>query len=162
MPHSDWLAGGDIQQTHPNRRRGYMSLGPFAVELEVVPVEDVNPVRTQHYLVATVRDKNGKPLPNRRVEWIINKGSVGDIVEVDESGWRASRGYKVTNDYAISHTNNFKHVLDMGNSDPSDDIALTAGQTWCVITSPIEGDTFITAPHLRRPARSLPPNTGTT
>jgi len=147
MPHAfTWPAGGDIQQTHAKPPEGgYMSnWDPFAVELEVVPVEDVNPVRTQHYLVATVRDKNGKPLPNRRVEWIINKGSVGDIVEVDESGWRASRGYKVTNDYAISHTNNFKHVLDMGNSDPSDDIALTAGQTWCVITSPIEGDTFVT------------------
>lgn len=148
MPHAlTWPASGDTQYTHPKPPEGgyYSNWDPYAVSLEVTPVEDVNPVRTQHYLIATVRDKDGKPLPNRRVEWIVNDGSVGDIVEVDESGWRASRGYKVTNDYAVSHTNNFDHVLDMGNDDPSDDITLTAGQTWCVITSPIEGDSYITA-----------------
>jgi uncharacterized repeat protein (TIGR01451 family) len=36
-------------------------------------------------------------------------------------------------------------VLDRGNDDPSDDVHLTRGQTWCVITSPIEGETYITA-----------------
>jgi uncharacterized repeat protein (TIGR01451 family) len=149
MPHAlgPWPAGGDIQQTHAKPPEGgyYMNWDPFAVELVVEPVKDVNPVRTQHVLVATVKDKDGKPLPNRRVEWMIAEGSVGDIVEVDESGWRASRGYKVDNHYAVSHTNNFAHVLDLGNDDPADDVHLEAGQTWCVITSPIEGDTYITA-----------------
>lgn len=148
MPHAlTWPAGGDTQYTHAKPPEGgyYSNWDPWAVALEVEPVQDVNPVRTQHVLVATVKDKDGKPLPNRRVEWMIAEGSVGDIVEVDESGWRASRGYKVDNHYAVSHTNNFSHVLDMGNDDPADDIALTAGQTWCVITSPIEGDTHITA-----------------
>ena len=59
---------------------------------------------------------------------MIAEGSVGDIVEVDESGWRASRGYKVDNHYAVSHTNNYDHVLDLGNDDPSDDIELTMGR----------------------------------
>ncbi len=149
MPHRilTWPAGGDIQQTHAKPPEGgyYKNWDPYAVELVVTPEKDVNPVRTQHILIATVKDKDGKPLPNRRVEWMIAEGSVGDIVEVDESGWRASRGYKVDNHYAISHTNNFDHVLDLGNDDPSDDIELTAGQTWCVITSPVEGDTHITA-----------------
>lgn len=147
MPHAlTWPAGGDIQQTHPKPPEGgyYSNWDPWAVELEVTPIKDVNPVRTQHVLIATVRDKDGKPLPNRRVEWMISSGSVGDIVEVDESGWRASRGYKVDNHYAVSHTNNGDHVLDRGNDDPSDDIELTKGQTWCVITSPVEGDTHIT------------------
>ena len=149
MPHAacTWPAGGDIQQTHAKPPEGgyYKDWDPWAAELEVTPLKDVNPVRTQHVLVATVKDKDGKPLPNRRVEWMIAEGSVGDIVEVDESGWRASRGYKVDNHYAVSHTNNFDHVLDMGNDDPADDIQMTMGQTWCVITSPIEGDTYITA-----------------
>jgi uncharacterized repeat protein (TIGR01451 family) len=148
MPHAaTWPAGGDIVQSHAKPPEGgyYSNWDPWAAELEVTPVEDVNPVRTQHYLIATVRDKDGKPLPNRRVEWIISTGSVGDIIEVDESGWRASRGYKVDNHYAVSHTNNFDHTLTMGTDDTSDDIELMAGQTWCVITSPIEGDTHITA-----------------
>lgn len=148
MPHAfTWPASGDTQYTHPKPPEGgyYSNWDPYAMELDLQPTKDVNPVRTQHVLIATVTDEEGKPLPNRRVEWIISEGSVGDIVEVDESGWRASRGYKVTNHYAVSHTNNFDHVLDLGNDDPSDDVHLTAGQTWCVITSPIEGTTYITA-----------------
>jgi len=146
VPHSFvWAAGGDVQQTHAKPPEGgyYTNWDPFAVSLEVTPIEDVNPVRTQHVLVATVKDKDGKPLPNRRVEWIIADGSIGNIIEVDESGVRASRGYKVTERYAVSHTNNFKHVLDRGTDDPSDDIQLEPGQTWCTITSPVEGDTHI-------------------
>ncbi|RMF83035.1 MAG: DUF11 domain-containing protein [Planctomycetota bacterium] len=147
MPHAlTWPGGGDITPSHAKPPEGgyYTNWDPYAVELEVTPVESVNPVQTQHVLIATVRDKDGKPLPNRRVEWIISEGSVGDIVEVDESGWRNSRGYKVDNHYAVSHTNNFDHVLDLGDNDPSNDISLEKGQTWCVITSPIEGDTHIT------------------
>jgi len=102
-----------VQQTHAKPPEGgyYGNWDPFAVSLEVTPVEAVNPVRTQHVLVATVRDKDGEPLPNRRVEWILAEGSIGNIIEVDESGLRASRGYKVTEKYAVSHTNNDKHVL---------------------------------------------------
>ncbi len=147
MPHAfTWPGGGKIVQSHAKPPEGgyYSNWDPFAVELEVSPVQAVNAVRTQHVFVATVRDKDGKPLPNRRVEWMIAEGSVGDIVEVDESGWRASRGYKVDNHYAVSHTNNYDHTLDMGTDDPSDDIELQKGQTWCVITSPIEGDTHMT------------------
>ncbi len=148
MPHSlTWPAGGDTIPTHPKPPEGgyYSNWDPYAVELTVEPVEDVNPVRTQHVVIATVLDKKGRPLPNRRVEWIVADGSVGDIIEVDESGWRASRGYKMGNNYAVSHTNNFGHVLTRGNDDPSDDIVLKKGQTWCVITSAVEGDTHLIA-----------------
>lgn len=147
MPHyCTWPATGDIIPTHPEPPEGgyYTNWDPFAVELVVTPIEDVNPVRTQHVLIATVNDAEGEPLPNRRIEWMIAEGSVGDIVEVDESGFRASRGYKVDNHYAISHTNNSDHVLDLGDDDPSNDIHLARGQSWCVITSPIEGDTHVT------------------
>lgn len=147
-PHSFvWPNTGDQGPTHPKPPEGgyYTNWDPYAAELTLEPADDVNPVRTQHMLVATVKDKEGRPLPNRRVEWIISQGSVGDIVEVDESGWRLSRGYKMTNTFAVSHTNNGPHVLTRGNDDPSDDISLTKGQTWCVITSPIEGTTYITA-----------------
>jgi len=148
MPHAvTWPAGGDIQFTHPKPPEGgyYKDWDPYAASIELTPVTDVNVVGTQHILIATVRDHEGEPLPNRRVEWIISEGSIGDIVEVDSSGWRASRGYKVDNHFAVSHTNNYSHVLDRGNDDPADDIHLEPGQTWCVITSPVEGDTFITA-----------------
>lgn len=149
MPHSfTWPAGGDIQQTHAKPPEGgyYKDWDPYSATLEVTPVTDTNPVRTQHVLIATVKDMDGNPLPNRRVEWMIPKGkSVGTFVEVDESGWRASRGYKVDNNYAVSHTNNFDHVLTRGTDDPSDDVHLTKGQTWAVITSAEEGSTHVIA-----------------
>lgn len=149
MPHAfTWPGGGDITPSHAKPPEGgyYSNWDPYAASIELTPVQDVNPVMTQHIIIATVRDKKGKPLPNRRVEWIIpSEGSVGDIIEVDESGWRNSRGYKVDNRYAVSHTNNFKHVLTMGTDDPSDDVHLDVGQTWCVISSPIEGETILTA-----------------
>ncbi|MBE7504951.1 MAG: DUF11 domain-containing protein [Planctomycetia bacterium] len=148
MPHSaTWPATGDTIPTHPKPPEGgyYTDWDPFAGTIEIDPVEAVNPVKTQHVLIATVRDKDGKPLPNRRVEWIIAEGSVGSIIEIDESGFRASRGYKLTNTFAVSHTNNFKHVITRGTEDPDDDLVLDEGQTWCVISSPVEGDTHIIA-----------------
>ncbi len=145
MPHSFTVATGDLQRVHAEPAEGgyYTNWDPYAAEVEVKPVVDTNPVMTQHVLIATVRDKDGKPLPNRRVEWILTGDSVGTIVEVDESGWRASRGYKIDDHYAVTHTNNFEHVLTRGNDDPDDDIYLEVGQTWCVISSPTEGASHV-------------------
>jgi uncharacterized repeat protein (TIGR01451 family) len=148
MPHSaTWPATGDEIKTHPKPPEGgyYTNWDPYADTITLEPADDVNPVKTQHVLIATVRDKDGKPLPNRRIEWIISDGSVGDIVEVDESGFRASRGMKLTNRFAISHTNNYSHTITRGDDDPNNDFHLEPGQTWCVITSPLEGDTHVTA-----------------
>jgi len=149
MPHAlTWPAGGDVVPSHAKPPEGgyYSNWDPYAGTLEVIPVTDTNPVGTQHVLIATVLDHEGNPLPNRRVEWIIPEGgSVGGLVEVDESGLRASRGYKLTNSLAVSHTNNYDHVLTRGNDDPSDDIQLTRGQTWAVITSVEEGTTHVIA-----------------
>lgn len=145
MPHAfTWPASGDQIPSHPKPPEGgfYKDWDPFAASIELTPVEATNQVQTQHMFIATVRDKEGKPLPNRRVEWIIASGSVGDIVEVDESGIRASRGYKVDNHFAVSHTNADKHTLRKGSGA---EIKLEPGQTWCVVTSPVEGDTHVIA-----------------
>ena len=146
-PHSFTIAPGDVERMHGEPAEGgyYSNWDPFAASIELTPIRDINPVRTQHVFIATVKDKNGKPLPNRRIEWLIAEGSIGSIVEVDESGWRSTRGHKLTNKFAITHTNNFDHVLTRGNDDPADDIKLKRGQTWCVITSPIEGATHVIA-----------------
>ncbi len=141
-----WPAGGDLIPSHPEPpdQGYYTDWDPYAKSLEVTPTSQINPVSTQHIMIATVRDAQGKPLPNRRVEWIIPDG-VGAFVEVDESGWRASRGYKLNNRFVVTHTNPEDHVLTRGNDDPSDDIHLKAGQTWVVITSAIEGTTHVIA-----------------
>jgi uncharacterized repeat protein (TIGR01451 family) len=146
MPHAaTWPAGGVIERSYARPPGCTDNWDPFACSVDVTPAETVNGVGTQQVLVATVRDKNGRPLPNRRVEWILASGGVGDFVEVDSNGWLSTRGYKVTNNYAVTHTRSSDGVLTMGTSDPSDDIRLCAGQTWVVISSLNEGETRITA-----------------
>src|SRR6516164_5506292 len=91
------LPTGDIIQTHakPAGPGYYANFDPHACRLEVRPLESTNPVRTQHVVIATVYDEKGVPRRNRRVEWMVE--GVGNIVEVDESGFFPGRGYKVDN-----------------------------------------------------------------
>src|SRR6266446_1406187 len=105
------LPTGDIIRTHAKPPGfGYFSnFDPHAVHLEVRPIESTNPVRTQHVLIATVYDEKGQPRRDRRVEWMLE--GVGNIVEVDESGLFAGRGYKVDNKYAVSYTDYCEHTL---------------------------------------------------
>ncbi len=144
-PHSWTIGTGDIERKHPEPAEGgyYTNWDPFAASVEVTPMVDVNPVQTQHVFIATVKDHDGVPLPTRRVEWTLT--GVGAIIEVDESGWMASRGHKVDNNFAISHANRLGHVLTRGNDDPADDVVIEEGQTWIVITSAVEGTSYVTA-----------------
>jgi uncharacterized repeat protein (TIGR01451 family) len=135
---------GDIIQTHakPPGWSYYADFDPHAVTLEVRPLDMTNPVRTQHVLIATVRDCNGNPLRDRRVEWLLEGD--GNIVEVDESGCWPGRGYKVDGKYAVSYTDYHEHTITRGCKDPSASFTIRPGQTWCVITSAVEGDSHMT------------------
>jgi uncharacterized repeat protein (TIGR01451 family) len=135
---------GDIIQTHakPPGFSYFANFDKYAFRMEVRPPDMPNPVRTQHVVVATIYDESGKPLRGRRVEWMLE--GIGNIVEVDESGCHAGRGYKVDSKYAVSYTDYFEHTITRGNNNPNDDFTIRPGQTWCVVTSAVEGDTHIT------------------
>jgi uncharacterized repeat protein (TIGR01451 family) len=134
----------DIIPTHAKPPGfGYFSnFDPHAARLEVRPLDATNPVQTQHVLIATVYDEKGVPRRHRRVEWIVE--GVGNIIEVDESGLFPGRGYKVDNKYAVSYTDYFEHRVTRGNANPNDDFVIRPGQSWCVISSAVEGDTHVT------------------
>jgi uncharacterized repeat protein (TIGR01451 family) len=136
---------GDIIPTHakPPGPGYYANFDPHAVRLEVRPLDAANPVRTQHVLIATVYDENAKPRRDRRVEWLVE--GVGNLIEVDESGVFPGRGYKVDNKYAVTYTSYCEHRITRGNLNPNDDFVVRPGQTWCVVSSAVEGDTFVTA-----------------
>jgi uncharacterized repeat protein (TIGR01451 family) len=138
------LPTGDIIRTHAKPPLwGYFSnFDPHACRVEVRPLESTNPVQTQHVLIATVYDDKGQPRRHRRVEWILE--GVGNIIEVDESGLFAGRGYKVDNKYAVSYTDYGEHRITRGNDNPNDDFVIRPGQSWCVISSAVEGDTHVT------------------
>jgi hypothetical protein len=59
---------------------------PAAIRLD--PIAAINPVKSQHTLVATVLDNLGRPVPGQRVDWILAPGphAVGEIVEHDDMG----------------------------------------------------------------------------
>ena len=109
---------------------------PASPGITISPEIAVNPVRTQHVLVATVTGPNGAPMAGEKVEWMLTGD--GTIVDVDG-------GEKVDNGYAVSRTASSGYVLDRGNADPSDDVRVGPGQTWCVITSGSEGTSNIIA-----------------
>ena len=59
---------------------------PYAGQIVLERAEDTGPVMKDEIFIVTVLDKKGKPLENRRVEWILSEGSVGDIIEVITDG----------------------------------------------------------------------------
>lgn len=141
----NWGFGGDLVRTHakPAGRTYYKNFDPNACRIELTPMQCQSAVGNQQLFVATVIDSDGQPRRSRRVEWIID--GPGYIVEVDESGWFGGRGYKVDNKYAVSHTSYREAAFTRGNDDPRDDFLIEPGQTWCVVSSAVEGVTTVTA-----------------
>lgn len=136
-----YLPTGDIIRTHakPPGLGYFANFDPHACNLEVTPLESTGPTKSQFLIVAAVTDENGQPRRARRVEWLVQ--GVGHIVEVDESGYFPGRGYKVDNEYAVSYADYKAHTLKTADGR---EVCIEPGQTWCVISSAVEGDTHVT------------------
>ncbi len=137
------LPTGDIIRTHarPPGLSYFSDFDPHARRLEVRPLTATSPVQTQHVLIATIYDEKGEPRRNRRIEWMLE--GAGNIIEVDESGYFPGRGYKVDNKYAVSYTDYCEHRITRNNPNPNDDFVIRPGQSWCVVSSAVEGDTQV-------------------
>ncbi len=117
--------------------------GPTAARLEVAPAQATNPTRSRQVLVATVYDADGKPRRNRRVEWVID--GPGHIVAADDAGLLDLRGRRPDARSAVTTTNFFERKETGGSGDPRDEFVVRPGQTWCVVSSAVEGETTVTA-----------------
>ena len=135
---------GDIIPSHakPAGFGYFANFDPFACRIEARPRVAVMRPGDSQVLIATVYDESGQPRRGRRVEWVLE--GKGHIIEVDEAGYAPGRGYKVNERYAVSFTNYKEHTFDRGTPLATDDFIIRPGQTWCVITSPVEGDTYVT------------------
>lgn len=138
------LPTGDAVRTHarPASPTYYANFDPHAVRLEVQPLSTAKSVKTAHLVIATVYDEKGQPRRDRRVEWMIE--GVGQILEVDEAGIAPWRGYREGTSYAVSYTSVRPHRLKRSPDNPDADVEIRPGQTWCIISSPIPGETFLT------------------
>ncbi len=140
-----YLPPGDVIPTHakPAGTGYFKDFDPKACRLELTPAQCSVATKSQQVLIASVLDKDGNMRRKRRVEWMID--GPGYIVEVDESGIVPGRGYKVDNKYAVSYTDHLEHTITRGNEDPRDDFTIRPGQTWCIVSSAVEGLTTVTA-----------------
>ncbi|MFO0967936.1 MAG: DUF11 domain-containing protein [Gemmataceae bacterium] len=120
----------------------YLDLDPRAVRLEVRPAEATDQVRTQHVLIATLYDENNVPVRNRRIEWSLS--GVGHILDADHHGYLFECGSKKEHSNAVSYTSGTTHRVTRGTTKNDDDFMINPGQSWCVVTSPVEGDTYVT------------------
>lgn len=144
------LPFGSITQTHakPVGAGYFANFDPHAIRLEVRPMKDANgqditnQARTQHVLIATVYDEKGQPRRERRVEWMIE--GAGHILEVDESGYLSGRGYKTGDKHGVSYTSRNENRITRGDTNKQNDFMIRPGQTWCVLSSAVEGDTHVT------------------
>jgi uncharacterized repeat protein (TIGR01451 family) len=139
------VPGGPIVENHakPGGPGYFRDFDPKACKLEITPNQQINaPLGTQVVLVGSVLDKDGQARRSRRVEWLLD--GPGNIIEADESGVFPGRGYKVDNKYAVTYTNYVTKTITRGNNDPGDDVVIAPGQTFCVISSSVPGETVIT------------------
>ncbi len=138
-----YLWSGDVVRTHakPIGPGYYADFDPHAIDLALEPQVMTSQVGSQVVVLATVRDEKGNPRRNRRLDWMVTGGN---LVEVDESGCANGRGGKEGNT-GWSYTNWGEHRLSRGNNNKADDIMLRPGQSWAVVSSPVEGDTHISA-----------------
>ncbi len=136
-----WLHTGDVIRTHskPIGPAYYANFDPHAIDLAVEPQVMTSQVGSQVVILATVRDEKGNPRRNRRVDWLVTGGN---LVEVDESGYLPGRG-GIEGNRGFSYTGHGEHRLSRGNLNKADDIMVRPGQSWCVVSSPVEGDTHV-------------------
>jgi uncharacterized repeat protein (TIGR01451 family) len=135
-----YLPTGDIIPTHakPPGAGYFHNFDPKACKVEVTPATVAAATRSQQILIATVTDGDGQARRKRRVEWVLD--GPGSIIEVDESGYLPGRGYKVDNTYAVSYTDYLEHCITRGR-----EVTIKPGQTWCVVSCPVPGQTSVTA-----------------
>ncbi|MDX1661441.1 MAG: carboxypeptidase-like regulatory domain-containing protein, partial [Gemmatimonadota bacterium] len=138
------------------------------------PEVDCNIIRTQHMFIAEVRNEDGDLVSGVKVNWDLNisengtvtvtcpeltddpagckiptvPGNTGSIVDTDDPDLDPSTArsglnpaYKVDSRHAVTFTNDNAQTVAFGGSN----VSVGAGQTWIVITSPVEGLTDVIA-----------------
>jgi uncharacterized repeat protein (TIGR01451 family) len=114
--------------------------GASSYRVEVRPQEASRPVQAQQLFVATVYDDKGTARRQRRVEWVLE--GAGTIVKVDDNGI-LEHGHKTDNHSAVTHTS-FREQRIPSSLPGTDDVVIQPGQTWCLVSSAVEGDSFLT------------------
>ncbi len=142
------VAGGRSDEVYRDQPLGQVSWDDVAVELE--PRETVASVGSEVVLKAGVCGPDGYLRTNRRLEWSIDPGGVGQFVAVGETGLvdvllgDFNRPRKITNTFAIGSTLRTNTRLNRGTCIPEENVYVLRGQGWISLTSPVEGTSHVT------------------
>ncbi len=121
---------------------------PVAVTLS--PTNTVAPIGSQVILVAGVVAGDKHYDMNRRLEWLLAQGSVGQFIAVGRGTFvdlllgDFTRPRKIDNTFAIGSTSRRYERLNHGTTSPDDDICTVPGQGWISLSSPVEGTSYVT------------------
>jgi uncharacterized repeat protein (TIGR01451 family) len=119
------------------------------------PLIDCNIIRSQHMFIAEVEDASGHAVSGVKVQWdlnissqqtpAINTGSIVDSDDPDLDPGTARSGlspaFNVDTRKAVTFTNDNDQTIAFNNTN----VVVGAGQTWIIITSPVEGITDVIA-----------------
>ncbi len=120
------------------------------VAVELQPREIVASVGSEVVLIAGVCGPDGYLRTNRRLEWSIDPGSVGQFVAVGQTGFvdllvgDFNQPRKITNTFAIGSTLRTNTRLNRGTCRPDENVYVLRGQGWISLTSPVEGTSHVT------------------
>ena len=102
-------------------------------------------------LVAGVLGPDHYLSTNERVEWTMDPGGVGEVVEVGEGTWLDlllldfTRPRKLSATSAVGSTSRKDLRLTLGTPGTADDVIVRSGETWVAVSSPLEGTSYVTA-----------------
>ncbi|HEY1861742.1 MAG TPA: hypothetical protein VGG61_15385, partial [Gemmataceae bacterium] len=122
------------------------------IQMEILPVEATSPLQTPQILIATVHDQRGWPCRNCRIDWKLV--GAGEIVAVDESGAAEGRAQRLDANNAVSYTESAERHVSR-NGDAATGFLVKPGQSWCVITSSLPGDSQMIAHVADSPNQSV-------
>jgi len=121
------------------------------------PRRQIAAVGSEMVLLGGVCGGDGYYRMREPLEWVLSTGSVGHFVDPGQAfvGRLGLRGRMsglfaeplpelVSNNYAVSCTSKKVQVLTRGTVQTNDDIIVESGQAWIGVTSPVEGDTYVT------------------
>ncbi len=120
------------------------------VELTLSPATMVAPVGSEVVLVAGVVAGDNHFDMNRRLEWHLAQGSVGQFLAVSRGSLidllvgDFTRPRKIDSTYAIGSTSRRYQRIWRGTGSTADDVCTVPGQGWISLNSPVEGTSYVT------------------
>jgi uncharacterized repeat protein (TIGR01451 family) len=136
----------------PNERYFDDPLGPLPwddVAVLIEPHELVAPVGSEVVVIAGVLGPDGYLRTNRRLEWSITPGSVGQFVSIEPGGFTDlllgdfTWPHIVNATTAIGDTSRSNVLLNRGAPTRENDKYVRRGEGWISLTSPLEGTSYV-------------------